>query len=66
MILHPSVNTSYGPAREATQASAVPSRAMTPPLPALSEEFDQAVDTSGPWSTTVHSTTSDAERWLII
>ena len=36
MILHPSVNTSCGSAFEATQASAVPSRAMTPPLPALS------------------------------
>ena len=36
MPLHPSVNTSYGSAFEATQASAVPSRAMTPPLPVLS------------------------------
>lgn len=36
MILHPSVNTSYGSAFEATQASSVPSRAMTPPVPALS------------------------------
>ena len=36
MSLHPSVKTSYGSAFEATQASSVPSRAMTPPLPALS------------------------------
>ena len=37
MFLHPSVNTSYGSAFEATQASADPPRAMTPPLPALSK-----------------------------
>ena len=34
MTLHKPVI--YGPAIEAAQASAVPSRAMTPPLPALS------------------------------
>lgn len=36
MSLHPSVNTSYGSALEATQASAVPARAMTLLLPAPS------------------------------
>ena len=49
MLLHPSVNTSYGSALEATQASADPSRAMTPLLPALSRGSHKEALSRRPW-----------------